>query len=40
MGLQPLTVRGKDKAGTVLLWFALTHNMLRGFALSAAELAA
>jgi hypothetical protein len=36
MGLQQLTVRGKDKAHTVLLWFALAHNMLRGFALSAA----
>jgi transposase len=36
MGLQHLTVRGKDKARTVLLWFALAHNMLRGFALRAA----
>ena len=36
MGLQQLTVRGKDKARTVLLWFALAHNMLRSFALSAA----
>ena len=39
MGLQQLTVRGKDKARTVLLWFALAHNMLRGFALRAAALA-
>jgi transposase len=37
MGLQQLTVRGKDKARTVLLWFALAHNMLRGFALRAAD---
>ena len=36
MGLQQLTVRGKDKARTVLLWFALAHNMLRSFALGAA----
>jgi hypothetical protein len=36
MGLQRLTIRGKDKTHTVLLWFALAHNMLRSFALSAA----
>jgi transposase len=36
MGLQQLTVRGKDKARTALLWFALAHNMLRSFALRAA----
>ena len=36
MGLQQLTVRGKDKARTVLLWFAPAHNMLRSFALRAA----
>jgi len=36
MGLRQLTVRGKDKARTVLLWFALAHNMLRSFALGAA----
>jgi hypothetical protein len=35
MGLQRLTVRGKEKAHTVLLWFALAHNMLRSFALTA-----
>ena len=29
MGLRQLTVRGKEKARTVLLWFALAHNMLR-----------
>ena len=40
MGLQQLTVRGKEKAHTVLLWFALAHNMLRGFALRAAAQAA
>jgi transposase len=33
MGLDRLSVRGKEKARTVLLWFALAHNMLRGFAL-------
>src|SRR6195256_4991841 len=37
MGLQQLTVRGKQKARTVLLWFALAHNMLRSFALRAAD---
>jgi transposase len=36
MGLQQLTVRGKEKARTVLLWFALAHNMLRSFALRTA----
>jgi transposase len=36
MGLQQLTVRGKQKARTVLLWVALAHNMLRSFALRAA----
>ena len=39
MGLQQLTVRGKQKARTVLLWFALAHNMLRSFALRAAAAA-
>src|ERR1700710_937966 len=37
MGLHQLTVRGKEKARTVLLWFALAHNMLRSFALRAAD---
>jgi transposase len=36
MGLQQITVRGKQKARTMLLWFALAHNMLRSFALRAA----
>ena len=36
MGLSQLTVRGKEKARTVLLWMALAHNMLRSFALHAA----
>jgi transposase len=40
MGLQQLTLRGKEKARTVLLWFALAHNMLRSFALRAAAKAA
>jgi len=40
MGLTRLYVRGKDKARAVLLWFALAHNMLRGFALRRAALAA
>jgi transposase len=31
MGLQQLTVRGKEKARTVLLWFALANNMLCSF---------
>src|ERR1700694_6023442 len=35
MGLQQFTVRGKENARTVLLWFALAHNMLRSFALGA-----
>jgi transposase len=35
MGLRQLTVRGKEKARTALLWFALAHNMLRTFALQA-----
>jgi hypothetical protein len=33
-------VRGKDKARAVLRWFALAHNMLRGFALRRAAMAA
>lgn len=33
MGLTQLLVRGTEKARTVLLWVALAHNMLRGFAL-------
>jgi transposase len=40
MGLQQLTVRGKEKARTVLLWVALAHNMLRSFALRAKAAAA
>jgi len=40
MGLTRLLVRGKDKARAVLLWFALAHNMLRGFALRRAAMAA
>src|SRR6516162_5460129 len=41
MGLSRLLVRGKQKVRTVLLWFALAHNMLRAFALRrAAEVAA
>jgi transposase len=28
-GLQRLLVRGQDKAKAVLLWFAITHNMMR-----------
>jgi transposase len=36
MGLQQLTVRGKEKARTVLLWFALANNMLCSFRLAAA----
>lgn len=33
MGLRQLTVRGREKARTMLLWFANAHNMLRIFAL-------
>ena len=33
MGLDRLAVRGKEKARTIALWFALAHNMLRGFVL-------
>jgi transposase len=33
MGLSRLLLRGKEKARTTLLWFALAHNMLREFAL-------
>jgi DDE family transposase len=33
MALTQLVVRGKKKVRTVLLWFALAHNMLRAFAL-------
>jgi len=36
MGLDRLLVRGKEKARTILLWFALAHNMLRAFALQRA----
>lgn len=39
MGLRQLTVRGKEKALTALLWFALAHNMLRAFALQRAAAA-
>jgi Transposase DDE domain len=40
MGLDRLLVRGTQKARTILLWFALAHNMLRGFALRRAAAAA
>jgi transposase len=40
MGLSRLLVRGTQKARTVLLWFALAHNMLRAFALRRAAMAA
>ena len=40
MGLTRLSVRGKDKARAVLLWFALAHNMLRAFAGRRAAMAA
>jgi hypothetical protein len=36
MGVRQLTDRGKQKARSVLLWFALAHNMLRSVALRAA----
>ncbi len=40
MGLTRLLVPGTQKARTVLLWFALAHNMLRAFALRRAATAA
>jgi transposase len=39
-GLIRLTVRGKAKARTVLLWHALAHNLMRGLSLQRAALAA
>jgi transposase len=32
-GLQQLRVRGRRKVKTILLWYALAHNMMRGVAL-------
>ena len=32
-GLQRLTVRGIEKVKAVATWFAIVHNMARGFAL-------
>jgi transposase len=40
MGLRQLTVRGKEKARIMLLWFANAHNMLRAFALQRAAVPA
>jgi hypothetical protein len=34
--LQRLLVRGQNKAKAVLLWFAITHNMMRTLSLGAA----
>lgn len=34
-GLQRLLVRGLDKARAILLWFAITHNLMRTLSLSA-----
>lgn len=39
-GLHQLVVRGRQKVYTVLLWFALAHNLLRSAALRQAALAA
>lgn len=39
MGLRQLTLRGKVKARIHLLWFAVAHNMMRFFALSAKAVA-
>lgn len=39
-GLTRVYVRGNYKTGPVLLYFATTHNMLRGFALRRATMAA
>jgi hypothetical protein len=35
-GLQRLLVRGLEKVRSVLLWFAITHNMMRTLSLRAA----
>jgi hypothetical protein len=40
MGLARLVVRGTQKVRTILLWFALAHNMMRAFALRRAATAA
>ena len=32
-GLQQLRVRGRRKVKTILLWYALAHNMMRSIAL-------
>jgi transposase len=40
MGLRQLTVRGKEKARIVLLWFAVARNMMRALALHQAAAAA
>jgi transposase len=39
-GLVALRVRGREKVQAVVLWFALLHNLLRGFALRQAAAAA
>jgi transposase len=39
-GLQRLLVRGQSKARTVLLWFAIAHNLMRSLSLGAALAAA
>ena len=39
-GLTRLTVRGKAKTRIILLWHALAHNLMRGFSLRRAALAA
>lgn len=36
-GLQRLLVRGQSKARTVLLWFAVAHNLVRGISLRSAQ---
>ena len=38
-GLRQLLVRGVEKAGTVFLWMAIAHNMMRAVSLRAASLA-
>lgn len=39
-GLVAFRVRGREKVKAVVLWFALLHNLLRGFVLRQASLAA
>ena len=39
-GLVAFRVRGREKVKAVVLWFAILHNLLRGYALRKASVAA